>query len=196
MTPAHKTELLKAREDLAALLRKKEEIEIAIARQKRKVAAWSELCDESEIGDGVTDALESLGLDLGGLSEACRTAMRASRKEWMTIAEIQETLKELGYPLDKYKAPSASITTTVNRLVDNNEVVVEKRPGGASEYRWVGQVYANAYAGVFGRAIPEYNRLRSLADLAAAPIDPEKLPDEIRGTVHPMSHLKQRREKK
>lgn len=178
MTPTHQEELLKAREELAALLRKKEEIEITIARQKRKVAAWSELCDESEIGDGATEALESLGLDLGGLSDACRTAMRASRKEWMTITEIQETLKELGFPLDKYKAPTASITTTVNRLADAKEVVVEKRPGGASEYRWVGPAIS-ANANIFR--------------VGTSPFYADKLPDGARNITHPVDRIKRRR---
>ena len=56
----------------------------------------------------------------------------------MTIAEIQQAIKELGFPLDKYKAPTASITTTVNRLVDADEVVIEKHVGGANEYKYVG----------------------------------------------------------
>ncbi|HEX4785061.1 MAG TPA: hypothetical protein VH350_12005 [Candidatus Sulfotelmatobacter sp.] len=125
---------------MATLLAKRERIEIEIARQKRKVAALSELCNENEYSPPANHVLEVLGFGLGGLSDACRTALRASRKEWMTLAEIQEALKELGFPLDKYKAPTASITTTVNRLVDGREVVVEKRPAGASEYKWAGLV--------------------------------------------------------
>src|SRR5208283_5985031 len=79
-------------------------------------------------------------LDLGGLTDACRTVMRGSRKAWMTIAEIQEGLRELGFPLKDYKAPTASITTTVNRLAEPEvgEVVVEKHVGRANEYKWVG----------------------------------------------------------
>ncbi len=154
MASNYQKDLKQAREDLADLLANREQIEIEIARQKRKVAALSELCDESELGDGVNEALQSLGLDLGGLSDACRTAMRASRKEWMTITEIQESLKELGFPLDKYKAPTASITTTVNRLADNNEVIVEKRLGGASEYKWVGQNVPNTFAERFATGRP------------------------------------------
>jgi len=144
MTVDHKKELVKAREYLADLMRKREEIEVAIARQQRKVAAWSELCDESEFSENVLQLSDLLGIDMGGLSDACRTAMRASRKEWMTIAEIIETLKELGFPIDKYKAPAASITTTVNRLVAGKEVVVNKNSPGAAEYKWVGLGRLNA----------------------------------------------------
>ena len=63
-----------------------------------------------------------------------------SRKEWLNTGEIQRALKELGFPIDTYKAPNASITTTVNRLVDDGYVVSDKRLGaGAIEYKWVGK---------------------------------------------------------
>src|SRR5947199_2052222 len=103
--PANKyiADLLRESETLAKLLHERDEIEIKIARQKKRVAALAGLCDESEFGDGPFD------FDLGGLADVCRTAMRASRKEWMTIAEVQAAIKELGYPLEKYKAPATSI---------------------------------------------------------------------------------------
>jgi hypothetical protein len=120
-------------ETLAKLLRERDDIEIKIARQRKRVSALAELCDESEFGDNPFD------FDLGGLADVCRTAMRASRKEWMTIAEIQAAIKELGYPLDKYKAPAASITTTINRMVKEEEVRIAKRSTpGANEYKYVG----------------------------------------------------------
>lgn len=127
----HKNGLHSARSELARLLRERERIEVEIARQRRKVAAWAELCD-GEFTD-VNDP------GLGGLSDACRTALRASRKEWMTASEIQTVLKELGFPLEKYKAPAASVTTTVNRLAESGQVVADRRTSlGATEYKWVG----------------------------------------------------------
>jgi hypothetical protein len=127
-----KKELEKARQQLADLLVKREQVEIEIAKQKRKVAAWAELCEESDIAD------KSLDLDLGGLTDVCRTAMRASRKDWMTISEIQDAVKELGFPLHEYKAPAASITTTINRLAQSGEVISDKGPSGFIEYKHVG----------------------------------------------------------
>jgi DNA-binding HxlR family transcriptional regulator len=129
LTP--KDELKREQEKLAALLQDREQIEVAIAKAKRRVAAWAELCDDSKTGEQIVD------LDLGGLTEACRTVLRSSGKGWITTAEIQADLKELGFPLDKYKAPAASITTTVNRLVEAGEVAVNRRSNpGATEYRW------------------------------------------------------------
>jgi hypothetical protein len=123
--------LRKEQEKLAQMIRDKEEIEVAIAKAKRRVAAWAELCDDSETGEFVPD------LDLGGLTEACRTVLRSSRKEWMTVADIQRDLRELGFALDSYKAPAASITTTVNRMHEAGEVAVNRTSNpGATEYKW------------------------------------------------------------
>jgi hypothetical protein len=131
MTPKQQRE--KEEKELQRLLRLREETEIAIAKAKRRIAAWTQLMDDTETGELVVD------LDMGGLTEACSTVMRSSRKVWMTIADIQEDLRELGFPLQDYKAPTASITTTVNRLVESGVVVVEKRTqAGANEYKWVG----------------------------------------------------------
>ena len=131
-----KEHLEKERENkLAALMLEQERIAVEIAKTKRRMAAWAELAEESDI------ALPPLDLDLGGLTEACMTVLRGSRKEWLNTGEIQRALKELGFPIDTDKAPNASIATTVNRMVDDGVVVADKRLGaGAIEYKWVGKV--------------------------------------------------------
>ena|ERR1039458_2310975 len=126
-----KQEIEKEQKELERLLQLKEQTEVAIAKTKRRLAAWMEILDDTETGELVPD------LDLGGLIDACRTALRGRRNDWMTIAEIQADLRKLGFPLDKYKAPAASITTTVNRLVDAGEVQADRSPG-ATKYKWVG----------------------------------------------------------
>jgi hypothetical protein len=123
-------DLKDATETLAKLLQQRDDLEITIARQRKRAAALAELCDESEFG-------KPFDFNLGGLTEVCRTAMRASRKEWMTIANIQQAIKEIGYPLDKYKAPTASIMTTINRMVNDDEIAVEQHDK-AWEYKYVG----------------------------------------------------------
>lgn len=119
---------------LAKMLKQQEELEVQIARAKRKIALLSQLCDETDQPAPIPD------LNLGGLTEACRTVLRASRKEWMTIAQIQAGLAELGFPLDKYKAATASITTTVTRMVDAGDVVENSSASSEepTEYKWLG----------------------------------------------------------
>lgn len=143
-------ELEKATEKLKHLFEQRERIEVEIARQQRKVAAWAELCNDSAY-------TEALDLRLGGLSHACRTALRGSRKGWMNTTEIMTALRELGFPLQKYKAPMASITTTVNRLVEAGEVDVNRRPNpGATEYKWIGQGWGAP--GSLANMIADYER--------------------------------------
>ncbi len=133
-------ELQTAIDQLSALLHLKERIEVDIAKQRRKVAAWQELCAADEDEETITPPqLEAL-LDLGGLTDAVRTVLRGSRKEWINTTEIMNGLRELGFPLEKYRAPMASVTTTVNRLVPS-EVSVHRLPNPAgNEYKWVGPV--------------------------------------------------------
>jgi hypothetical protein len=134
MASDYEKDLKQAKDELANMLAGRERMEIEIARQKRKVAALAELCDESDIADQLID------LELGGLTEACTTVLRGSRKEWLNTSEIQSALKELGFPISAYKAPNASIATTVNRLAEDGVVVADKRLGaGAIEYKWVGR---------------------------------------------------------
>ncbi len=134
MTRDYRTDFTVEEVKLIELLKEQEELEVKVARQKKRMAALAELCDDSDLADQVLD------LNLGGLTDVCRTVMRASRKEWMTVAEIQQAIKEIGFPLHKYKAPAASITTTVNRLAESGEIAVDRRSTpGATEYKWVGK---------------------------------------------------------
>jgi hypothetical protein len=106
-----KENLQREREKLVGLTVERERIETEIAKTKRRIAAWAELAEDGDL------ALPPIDLDLGGLTDACTTVLRGSRKDWLNTSEIQRALKELGFPIDTYKAPNASIATTVNRLV-------------------------------------------------------------------------------
>ena len=146
-----KRELEMAVHHLKSLLEEKENLEVKIAKQRQKVAAWEVLANADD--DSPSDAkvyLESI-IDLGGLSDACRTVLRGTGLEWMTTSDIQRELREIGFPLEKYKAPNGSITTTVNRMAEGPDaVVVTKRSGnpGATLYKWVGPKYGapNSFA--------------------------------------------------
>lgn len=124
-----------AKQCLDDLLKQREELEVSIAKQKRKVAALAQLCEDNE-GIAVDPKL-----DLGGLTDACRTVLRASRKEWMTIGEIRTALEDIGFPIHKYRAIAASITTTVNRLVEAHEARDARISGDGRVYKWIGPAF-------------------------------------------------------
>ena len=130
-------ELVREIAALSVMLREREAIEVKIAKQRQRVAALQVLTAPEDETEDESPAMA----DIEGLTDACRTVLRGSTKGWMTTAEIQRSLRELGFPLEKYKAPHASILTTVNRMTegDNPEVAVNRSatPGG-TEYKWVG----------------------------------------------------------
>jgi hypothetical protein len=135
----YRRDLEEAQSDLLELLMEREDLEQRIAKAKRRAALLAQLAEDNEAAEGVVD------LDLRGLRDVCMTALRASRKEWMTIAEIQSAINELGFPLQEYKAPTASITTTVNRLESDDGLVESARiSGGTKVYKWVGPQFGAA----------------------------------------------------
>jgi chromosome segregation ATPase len=169
-TESNESQLHALRAELAKLYEQREETEVRIARTKRKLAILAELNDESEDSQ-VPD------LQLGGLTAACRTALRASRKPWLTVSEIQTALKELGFPLDQYKAPAASISTTVTRLVEYGEVVADRRNNpAATEYKWVGPNWGApaSLANMLDDEAKDKARLRAEAKRIAAIADAQK----------------------
>ena len=128
---SYREDFEKAQSVLEDLLRQREEIEVRIAKQKRRVAALAELCDnvsEDQIAQ----------LDLGGLTEACKTILRGSQKLWLTVAEIVTGLQEIGFPVNDYKSPMASVNTTIKRLVDGGEVAQYHSDTGDVVYMWIG----------------------------------------------------------
>jgi hypothetical protein len=160
-------------EHLTALLNQKEQLEVKIAKRRQRVAALELLAkSDDDPGSDAVAYVESI-VDIGGLTDACRAVLRGSRKGWMTISEIQAGLKDIGFPLEKYKAPYASISTTVNRMTEgaNRDVVVERRSNpGATEYKWVGPNYGapNSLANRIADHDREIEKMKPSQELSAA----------------------------
>ena len=127
----YRDDLIAACAILAQMLRDKEDFEVRIARQKQKIAALAELCNDSEFAERAMD------LDLDSISDAVRAVMRSARKEWLNTGEIKSRLEELGFVIHRYKAPLATIGTVLKRMADDREIVIEKR-GVYSRYKWLG----------------------------------------------------------
>jgi hypothetical protein len=123
----YQQDLLDAKEKLGLFLMWRDCLETLIARTKRKIALLTELSAEST---GVPD------LGMGGLQDACITVLRSSKREWLTVAEIQSELREFGFPMEEYKAPQASVATTINRLASTGKVEANRELPGMTLYRW------------------------------------------------------------
>ena len=106
-----------ARASLTELFRQREALEIAIARQQRRVAALAALVDESEEGDRI------LQLELGGLTDSVRSVLRAAGAAGgLTPKEIRSRLIQLYFPVNEYQNFMASLGTVLKRLVKSGEV--------------------------------------------------------------------------
>jgi len=135
-----------AREELAKLFGQREDLEIQIAKQQRRLAALAALIDDSEETDQI------LNLNLGGLTDSIRTALRAAGTRGLTPAEIRTRLIQLYFPVNGYKNFRASLSTVLKRLVRAGEVrrMIHDDHEGRDEsvYVWVGGI-KNRFEGRF-----------------------------------------------
>src|SRR5207253_4699611 len=89
MREEYRADLRKARDVLRDLLERMEQLEVQIARQRRKVAALAVLGEQSGKGDDVTTELR-----LDGLTSACRSALRAAGRRGLTPIELRASLRQ------------------------------------------------------------------------------------------------------
>jgi hypothetical protein len=139
MARGYKTELAHERAALVELLRQREELGTKIAKQQTRVAALAALCEETEEVGGMTE------MDLGGLTNACRTAFRAAGNRGLMPTEVRTALEQLCFPTRTHKNILASVHTVIRRLEQAGEVrkAIHDIHDGAdrSVYRWAGPNY-------------------------------------------------------
>ena len=126
----YRSDLEAAQKRLGILVQQKEDLEIEIAKARRQIAALTELTSDGEESETIPR------LNIGGLTEACRTALQATKRP-LTVTGLKSMLEFLEFPVDKYKSPLASIQTTISRMVDSGEVEPVEIPGERWGYRWV-----------------------------------------------------------
>jgi hypothetical protein len=146
MTKECPADLRQARAVLRDLLERREKLEVAIAKQRQKVAVL-----DDQGGDDMSPEL-----DTGGLTNACRSALRAAGSRGLTPAELRNRLKELRFPIQNYENGLAAVHTILKRLESYKEVRVAIRNvyNGRDDcvYQWIG---------------PQFGASRSLANMRA-----------------------------
>jgi hypothetical protein len=127
----HKPELKEAQMELAKMYEKRQRLDIGIAKQQQRVSALALLADE------VDETFEKMAL---GLTAACRAAFRAAGPQGLMPTELRDSLKKMGFAVDKYSNPMASIHAVIRRLEDKGEIrnrIHEKQEGiDKSVYQW------------------------------------------------------------
>ena len=112
------------------MLFQREELEIRIAKQRERIAALTVLAEQDEEVDQV------VGMTLGGLTDACRTAYRGVFPESLTAMGVRDKLVQLGFPIDCYKNAMAAIHTVLGRLEANGEIKSTEH----GSYQWLGKL--------------------------------------------------------
>ena len=150
MAHGYKAELERERMGLAELLRQREALATRIAKRQTRVAALAALCEASGEIDDMTE------MDLGGLTNACRTAFRAAGGKGLMPTEVRGALERLRFPTQTHKNILASIHTVIRRLEEAGEIrkaIHDRRDGqDKSVYQW---------------ATPSYGASNSLANQMA-----------------------------
>lgn len=126
MAHHHKAELKEAEDTLQVMLVQQELLQEQIARQKRKVAALTELANEEE------DSGAPVGL-VTGVTDAVRTVLMAADKP-LNPAQVRSKVEALGLPQQQNLL--ASVHTVIRRLLESGDIesVGDLSFGGG--YRW------------------------------------------------------------
>lgn len=122
-----RAELLEARSLLEQMYVEMDELETRIAKQKRVVAALTELADV----DQDTEPPEGL---VKGITDACKTAVLGATKP-LYPSEVRDRIKTLGFP--EQKNLLASVHTVLKRLAEAGEIKVTD--GGAYRRMTLGE---------------------------------------------------------
>ena len=150
MTRGYKGELERERRALGDLLRQREQLVTRIAKQQTRVAALAALCEASEEIDDMTE------MELGGLTNACRTAFRAAGNRGLMPTEVRGALERLRFPTHTHKNILASIHTVIRRLEKAGEL-----------RRAIHDKYAGEDKSVYQWALPSYGASSSLGNQMA-----------------------------
>jgi hypothetical protein len=158
MARAYKTELAHERKALVELLRQREELGTKIAKQQTRVAALAALCEETEEVASMTE------MDLGGLTNACRTAFRAAGNRGLMPTEVRTALEQLRFPTRTHQNILASVHTVIRRLEQAGEIrkaIHDKHDGqDKSVYQWARPNYGASASLANQIADAEYDRSR------------------------------------
>jgi hypothetical protein len=110
-----RSEMLKARNALEQMYLQMDELEVRTAKQKRVIAALTELAERTGDSNPDYELFE-------GFTDACKTAVWASDKP-LYPSEVLNRIEHL--KICQQKNVLASVTTTLKRLADYGEIKEE-----------------------------------------------------------------------
>lgn len=137
MTPIDYVTLLNAAfKDYATLITERGELDLKLAQREQFIRATVNMLPEDE-RPGWEFALDALGGESVGLSQAIRNVLQSAPQEFHTATEVRKALERINFNFEGYTTnPLASVHAALKRLKPD-EAKMEKIDG-VMAWRWVG----------------------------------------------------------
>ena len=131
---SYRRDLHTKKQELAKLLRQRQEIDHKIAQLQPLISHLDGLC--RELGDRVAkEAAIKVELTTG-LTELARTTLEEAALP-LSASELKTRMEAKGFDFSKYASPLATLHTVLNRLVKSGRVKVVALKGGKKSYQWI-----------------------------------------------------------
>lgn len=131
---SYRRDLQTKKQELARLLRSRQEIDHKIAQLQPLISHLEGLC--RELGDrAAKDAAIKVELTTG-LTELARTTLEGAALP-LSASELKTRMEAKGFDFSKYASPLATLHTVLNRLVKSGKVKVIPQKSGKKAYQWI-----------------------------------------------------------
>ena len=131
---SYRRDLRTKKQELAGLLRQRQEIDQKIAQSQPLISHLEGLC--RELGDrAAKEAAAKVELTTG-LTELARTTLEEAALP-LSASDLKTRMEAKGFDFSKYTSPLAILHTVLNRLAKSGKVKVVPLKGGKKSYQWI-----------------------------------------------------------
>jgi hypothetical protein len=131
---SYRRDLHTKKEELARLLRQRQEIDHKIGQLQPLISHLEGLC--RELGDRTAKEAAAKVELTTGLTELARTTLEEFGLP-LTASQLKARMEAKGFDFSKYTSPLAILHTVLNRLVKSGKVKVVPQKGGKKSYQWI-----------------------------------------------------------
>jgi hypothetical protein len=131
---SYRRDLQTKKQELAKVLRQRQEIDHKIAQLQPLISHLEGLC--KELGDrAAKEAATKVELTTG-MTELARVILEEAFLP-LSTNELKQRMEGKGFDFSKYTSPLATLHTVLNRLVKSGKVKVVLQKGGKKSYQWI-----------------------------------------------------------
>ena len=93
--------------------------------------------------DFIISAAQTVDIGRASLAGNVRYALISAGGEWLTVAEVRDSMMRRGFDFSGYVSnPLASVSTTLKRLCEKDDLIESRDFEGTTAYRWKGNALA------------------------------------------------------